>query len=58
MFNHDLWRSMRARYGGDHSTEPAGATFPSVYEKTRPEVAWRDWLEEEMVVASKAAKQE
>jgi hypothetical protein len=58
MFNHDLWRAMRARYGGNRGTGSGGAAFPTVYEKTRPEVDWKAWLEEEEAVAAKAAKQE
>lgn len=58
MFNHDLWRGMRAQYGGNRVTGSDGAAFPTVYEKTRPEVDWKAWLEEEEAVAAKAAKQE
>ena len=49
---------MRARYGGNRGTGSGGAAFPTVYEKTRPEVDWKAWLEEEEAVAAKAAKQE
>jgi|EP01043_Picozoa_sp_COSAG02_P050483 hypothetical protein len=57
MFNHDLWQKMRARYGGNGGNGTAAA-FPTVYEKTRPEVKWKSWLEEEEVVAATAAKRQ
>ena len=47
---------MRARYGGS-GNETGHAAFPTVYEKTRPEIDWKFWLEEEEAVAAKAAKQ-
>lgn len=56
MFNHDLWRAMRERYGGNVGT--GTAVFPTVFEKTRPEIEWKSWLEEEEAVAAKAAKQQ
>ena len=56
MFNHDLWKEMRTRYGGDGAT--GSAAFPTVYEKTRPEVEWRTWLAEEATVAAKADKRD
>lgn len=48
---------MRARYGGNGGNGTAAA-FPTVYEKTRPEVKWKSWLEEEEVVAATAAKRQ
>ena len=40
MFDHGLWRAMRERYG-------ANGVFPTVYEKIRPELDFRPFLEEE-----------
>ena len=40
MFDHTLYDEMRGKYG-------ASKVFPRVWEKTRPEMDWRGWLEEE-----------
>lgn len=40
MFDHTLWREMRARYDAD-------GTFPTIYEKVKPEVDPLQFLDEE-----------
>lgn len=40
MFDHDLWREMRARYGAE-------GVFPTIYEKVKPETDPLQFLEEE-----------
>ena len=40
MFDHALWREMRARYGAD-------GVFPTIYEKVRPEIDPLQFLDEE-----------
>jgi len=40
MFDHTLWREMRARYGAD-------GVFPTIYEKVKPEMDPLQFLEEE-----------
>lgn len=40
MFDHTLWNKMREKYGCE-------GAFVSVFDKTRPELKFADWLEEE-----------
>ena len=64
---------MRVRYGGGAKSTPGteaakaegggsssggGGVFPTVFEKTRPEMDWRGWLAEEEAVAAAAAKRD
>ena len=64
---------MRVRYGGGAksttgaeaakaegggSSSGGGGVFPTVFEKTRPEMDWRGWLAEEEAVAAAAAKRD
>jgi hypothetical protein len=46
MFDHTLWREMRARYA-------ANGTFPTIYEKVKPEMDPLQFLEEEQSWAGK-----
>ena len=64
---------MRVRYGGGAksttgaeaakaegggSSSGGGGVFPTVFEKTRPEMDWRGWLAEEEAVAAAVAKRD
>ena len=44
--------------GGGSSSGGGGGVFPTVFEKTRPEMDWRGWLAEEEAVAAAAAKRD
>jgi hypothetical protein len=47
MFDHALWREMRARYAAD-------GAFPTIYEKVKPEMDPLQFLEEEQSWAETA----
>jgi hypothetical protein len=47
MFDHRLWRDMRTRYAAD-------GTFPTIYEKVKPEMDPLQFLEEERSWAEQA----
>ena len=48
LFDHTLWRQMRARYGAD-------GVFPTVYEKIKPEIDYQPFLDEETTWLEAAA---
>ena len=47
-----------AKAEGGGSSSGGGGVFPTVFEKTRPEMDWRGWLAEEEAVAAAAAKRD